>query len=336
MPLYRILKNERRLQAFRSTDLGQRYQERELEDWVEANPQVLVGDEPLLIIGRQVNTPVGVVDLLALDSDGAGVIVELKRAPNQRDVIAQALEYAAWSAGLDGEAIREIADQYLQRKGGGLGFPQAWQQAFGTELESTELNTRQRIIVVIEGENERLSAVTRFLRASGVDISLLEYRYFCTESGDELFSIDKQVSDEDPPPPNAPPAIRPTEDGVLRGWHEDARRVYSLFRDCLIANGLSLKPKKSGISFNKQTRDGLVFICFASASDSEFSIWLRSDSLQLRYDFQAAAQVIRQAVGEDVRVFHSQVWFKLTLPLSQERILEVADTILREVVSRVG
>jgi len=45
--------------------LRSKYLERDLEDWIERSPEVLVGDEPLLIIGRQVDTPVGVIDLLS-------------------------------------------------------------------------------------------------------------------------------------------------------------------------------------------------------------------------------------------------------------------------------
>ena len=67
MPLYKILGSDKRLQPFQSIELGEKYKERDLEDWMEANQEVLVGDEPLFIIGRQVATPVGTIDLLALD-----------------------------------------------------------------------------------------------------------------------------------------------------------------------------------------------------------------------------------------------------------------------------
>ena len=56
MTMYRIQKDEKRLQPFRSDKFGTRYFEKDLEDWFEANPIVLTDGEPALIIGRQVNT----------------------------------------------------------------------------------------------------------------------------------------------------------------------------------------------------------------------------------------------------------------------------------------
>lgn len=67
MPLYQILNPEKELQPFHSVKIGAHHSEKVLEDWLEVNPQVLTDEEPLLLIGRQVNTPVGVIDLLALD-----------------------------------------------------------------------------------------------------------------------------------------------------------------------------------------------------------------------------------------------------------------------------
>ena len=51
-----------------------------LEDWLEQNPEGIVEDGRLLLIGRQVATELGgYVDLLALDRERNGVVIELKR-----------------------------------------------------------------------------------------------------------------------------------------------------------------------------------------------------------------------------------------------------------------
>jgi RecB family endonuclease NucS len=63
-------------------------QEQRLEDWIAADPSIL-GME-LAIIGRQVQTAFGGrVDLLALDSEGNCVALELKRGRTPREVVAQ-------------------------------------------------------------------------------------------------------------------------------------------------------------------------------------------------------------------------------------------------------
>ena len=65
MTMYRIQKDKKRLQPFRSDKFGSKYLEQDLEDWFENNPSVLTDGEPALIIGRQVNTEGGgTIDLL--------------------------------------------------------------------------------------------------------------------------------------------------------------------------------------------------------------------------------------------------------------------------------
>ena len=54
------------------------YPEESLEIWLERNPAVLNEDEPLVIIGRQVPTDAGLIDLLALNENGDLVVMETK------------------------------------------------------------------------------------------------------------------------------------------------------------------------------------------------------------------------------------------------------------------
>jgi hypothetical protein len=87
--------------------------EKRLEDWIENDPSLLGLD--LLIIGRQVPTPGRRLDLLALDSEGNPVIIELKKDKTARETVAQVLDYGAWISGLTRQAIAEIAANYLQK-----------------------------------------------------------------------------------------------------------------------------------------------------------------------------------------------------------------------------
>ena len=87
--------------------------EADLEQWLESNPGGILEDGPLLIIGRQVPTDLGKsIDLLGVDRGGNVVVVELKRDRTPRDVVAQALEYAAFAAGLDAAALESILGEY--------------------------------------------------------------------------------------------------------------------------------------------------------------------------------------------------------------------------------
>lgn len=111
---------------------GDEHQEAVLEDWLENNPDGIVQDSKLLVIGRQVQTSLGgAIDLLALDRWGDLVVLELpgeaaapgpppaysarthtarciKRSRTPQETIAQALEYAAYAAQLDYAQIESL------------------------------------------------------------------------------------------------------------------------------------------------------------------------------------------------------------------------------------
>ena len=93
------------------------HEESILEEWLESNPDGVFEDGPLLIIGRQVPTDLGKsIDLLGVDREGNVVVVELKRDRTSRDVIAQALEYAAFAAKLDAAALEGILGRVSSRR----------------------------------------------------------------------------------------------------------------------------------------------------------------------------------------------------------------------------
>jgi hypothetical protein len=332
MPLFRVLSTERRLQPFIATDLGSQYQEVDLENWIESNPQVLLQNEPILVIGRQVSTPVGIIDLLGLDSSGAGVIIELKRAPSQREAIAQALEYASWLAGLEGAGLREIAVTYLHGKKQGPSLEEAWTNTFATELAQLRLNSQQRVFVVIEGQDDRLRSVAEYLRTSGVDISLVTYSFYKTESGEELLDLKVEIGPEEDA---ATAESKPSEAGLLGTWDAPAVDAYTAFKEVMVQRGLILRPQKTGISFVMQTSEGPVFVCFFNSTRSSIGVWLRSDSLSLIFDFADAAKAMKARLPHDVAVKHSHVWFRFSFSASTTRASEIAQLVVAEVVAKL-
>jgi len=67
-----------------------------------------------LVVGRQVITNLGgYIDLLAIDRQGALVIIELKRDRIPRETISQALEYASFVKSLDYDLIEDIYRAYM-------------------------------------------------------------------------------------------------------------------------------------------------------------------------------------------------------------------------------
>ena len=90
--------------------------ERLIEELIERNPHIILGDK-LLIIGRQVKTDSGkILDLLAVDKEGRLVVIELKKGYAPREIVAQILDYSSWLCSLPERRIEDIAKNYFQKK----------------------------------------------------------------------------------------------------------------------------------------------------------------------------------------------------------------------------
>lgn len=114
----------------------------DLESWIESNPSII--GHGLLIIGRQVQTNTGPLDLLGIDHSGSMVIIELKRDKLPREALAQAIDYASDVATWSIEKIGEICTKHTGKSMEDYiadNFPEI-------NLESLIINESQSIILV--------------------------------------------------------------------------------------------------------------------------------------------------------------------------------------------
>ena len=127
--------------------------ERRIEDAVEADPSIV--DSDLLIIGRQVTTDhSGGIDLLALDSQGEVVIIELKRSRTPRDVVAQTLDYGAWVSTLGLDDLRDIWSDYSSEA---ISLDDAFADRFNWQLEDPDGSHRLLIVASeLDASTERI------------------------------------------------------------------------------------------------------------------------------------------------------------------------------------
>jgi len=95
--------------------------EAHLEAWIEREPALLEGG--LQVVGKQLQTEAGPLDLLAVDPFGRLVVVEIKRAMVKRDAIAQALDYASCINTLTEADLDELTRPYLREKLGESALP---------------------------------------------------------------------------------------------------------------------------------------------------------------------------------------------------------------------
>ena len=185
MPLFK-LQESGQFQPFEPTPFPEL--ESQLENWIEANPHMLLDGKELVIIARQPRTSFGkILDLLALDHTGATVVIELKRGQAPREVVAQAVEYAAWVDSLSYAELDEIARAYLRSKGRDAGLEQLYESTFAEDDEgntaeatvsssSITFNNRQRIIILAEEFSPELEQSLRYLRTRhNMDISAVVF-----------------------------------------------------------------------------------------------------------------------------------------------------------------
>lgn len=156
--------------------------EERLEDWLVRDISIL--DPGLLVIGQQVETVGGPVDLLCIDREGDLVVVELKRDRTPREVIAQALDYASWVKDLSNERITSLADAYLAPEK----FEDAFTRKFGGDVPET-LNGNHKLLVVGSDIDSRSERIIKYLSEThGVNINAATFQYFNVADGSELLA----------------------------------------------------------------------------------------------------------------------------------------------------
>ncbi|HEX2205299.1 MAG TPA: endonuclease NucS domain-containing protein [Longimicrobium sp.] len=198
------------LDAVRSSET-----ERLLEDILVASPDLL--QDELVLVGRQVPTAGGPLDLLGIDADGRLVVFELKRGVLTREAIAQVLDYASDLATMDLETLGRLVEESSRRPG----LPQIanFLEWYGENYapDTAPLKERPRMVLVGLGVDERALRVVNFLAETGVPIQLLTFHAF--SAGGEML-LAKQVESE---PVSAPASTGvSTKEGNRRSLLERA------------------------------------------------------------------------------------------------------------------
>jgi hypothetical protein len=163
----------------------------DLEPWLESQPEILGAD--LLLIGRQVTTKSGFIDLLAIDRAGNTVVIELKRDVLPRESLAQAIDYASDVAGWTVEELSEVCAEY-RKTALEIAFSEAFPEV---DAETLNINSSQRIILVGFAIASSLERMIEWLsEAYGVQINAVVLHYVKTKSGDELLTRTSVISED--------------------------------------------------------------------------------------------------------------------------------------------
>lgn len=175
--------------------------ESDLEEILRENVVMIAGeDESLLIVGEQVeNVARGRCDLMALDSDGNLVLIEIKRdkedAKQRKETFeSQAIRYAASCATIQNtdELLQKAFIPYVERYSAEFSsdenLPPAERASqilgdFVSRCGIKEFNRRQRIILVASGFDDQTLSAVAWLCDNSLDISCIQLSPYRDERG---------------------------------------------------------------------------------------------------------------------------------------------------------
>ena len=200
--MFQIDRTANRLRKLERTSFSEvGFREREhLQEWLATMPDALCeamseGEDGLLIIQKEFDGFDGTrerLDLLALDRAGQLVIIENKLDDSGRDVVWQALKYAAYCSSLKKAEIVGTYQQYLERRGMPDDAASTICEFLGEDtLDEVVLNdgTNQRVVFIAANFRREVTATVLWLREHQIDarcIKVVPYKF------DEELFIDLQ------------------------------------------------------------------------------------------------------------------------------------------------
>jgi hypothetical protein len=147
----------------------------DMEKWVAADPTVLTGEDLMVITTEfggfdKTNER---LDVLAIDTDGQLVVVELKRDDSGKNVDLQALKYAAYCSTM---TLKEVARVHAQYQKSTEQDAEARIRAFITSEDFAEIGDTPRIMLVAREYRNEVTASVKWLRDKhSIDITCIKW-----------------------------------------------------------------------------------------------------------------------------------------------------------------
>jgi Holliday junction resolvase-like predicted endonuclease len=158
--------------------------EKNLENWIENDPALL--QNGLTIVGRQLYTEAGPLDLLALDPQGQWVVIELKTGILRRDVVAQVMDYASCISSMPFENLTREIEKYLASKDRSISISDLLHER---GLSPEEQDDDRDVLMYIVGTDREpgLERMTSFLGEKyEVPITAVTFDVFELEDGEKI------------------------------------------------------------------------------------------------------------------------------------------------------
>ncbi len=167
-----ISREQQKIESLHFSDIGIT-ERNDLEQWIIAHPELL-GEDLLVITSEfdRFDKSNKRLDILALDSEGVLVIIELKLDASRSLADLQSIRYAAFCSTMIMENVIELLSGFKK-----ISVEEASVKIceFLRSKELPELNNRPRIILAAGSiDDQELTSCVLWLRNYGVDISCVE------------------------------------------------------------------------------------------------------------------------------------------------------------------
>jgi hypothetical protein len=172
--------------------------EKNIENWIADKPQLIFPNEEILTIGQSISGR-SMADVLALDTSGNLIIIEIKRDWSNRKTVGQLLEYAAKFRDVSYERLAEEANKYNKWEEGEL-YDKFLDFADDEDFSRKDIGTRQRIMIVAPDADTGLKRIIDWLKDYGVPVEFVPFHIY-TDNNDKpkLFMIDGVTSSPETP-----------------------------------------------------------------------------------------------------------------------------------------
>ncbi|KAF0221371.1 MAG: hypothetical protein FD174_509 [Geobacteraceae bacterium] len=297
------IQSDGKFHEYMQTPFQIHHEEAILEDWLESNPDGIVEDGKILVIGRQVATDLGgFIDLLGVDREGDVVVVELKRDRTPRDTLAQALEYASFAERLDTGQLESILRSYLNDESLSLAEHHREYFELGSD-EAVAFNKDQRIVIVGQRVTQEIRQTASFLRSKGFRVTCVEFTFFQANGGTRLLSQEIVVGKESGKPRQVASGSLPivTANEFLGSLDDNGKAVFSRILQLAKEKSMPIHWGTKGFSLNVDLGGRHVAICFGYPAES---VYKQSIYTALR---GRGGMASKTAVPEDV---FSSLWSK--------------------------
>ncbi len=185
--IYSISKNNHNVSAipastFRELNMWER---RDIQEWIRKCPEIL--GEKLLILSIEFDrfsNSNDRLDILALDTEGNLVVVELKRDSAAGLADLQAIRYAAMVSSMTIDMIIPYFIAYSEKYCGEQIKPTEAKERIENFVELDEfyeLSSKPRIILCSEGFSTEITTTVLWLRQSGIDMTCIKITPYCFE-----------------------------------------------------------------------------------------------------------------------------------------------------------